>query len=250
MKLQQFIVDVARVSRVLDATGRASPLVIDLPVRVGRPDIVDEGEAVVVALPLAADQAPAAAQLLRTIPDGRMIIALVNDAPHELPVGALVDLLVDGGIQATHALPIVDEVFRTAVAGWRNPGTIALVAPHLDVRRQVPLAEGPALLRVLAEHVIERVAWRVREAACGNDLARLERERDQAQTLADATQKTADAIYQQMAVLQNTHRQQEADAQARLAALEQRLAQILNSRSYRMAHALGAPARVLGTRPR
>lgn len=241
MKLHQFIVDVARVSRVLDATGRASSLVIDLPVRVGQPDIVDEGEAVVVALPLAADRAAAAAQLLRTIPDGRMIIALVNDAPDELPVGALVDLLVDGGIQATHALPIVDEEFRTAVAGWRNPGTIALVAPHLDVRRHVPLAEGPALLRILTEHVIEGVAWRVRETT-------LERERDEARMLAEATQNTADAAYQQMAILRDMHRQEKADAQARLAAVQQRLARILGSRSYRIAHALRAPARVLRTR--
>ena len=49
MKLHQFIVDVGRASRVIDATGRTSPLIIDVPVRVGQPDTADEDEAVVVA---------------------------------------------------------------------------------------------------------------------------------------------------------------------------------------------------------
>jgi hypothetical protein len=237
MKLHQFIVDVGRASRVMDATGRTSPLIIDVPVRVGQPDTADEDEAVVVALPLAADQAASGARLLRTIPDGRMIIALVNEPP-ELPVGALVDLLVDGGVQATHALPIIDGEFRTAVAGWRSSGTIASVAPYLDTRRQVPLAEGAALLRVLAEHVIEGVAGRVREAAARNDVARLEREREEARMLAEAT-------HQRMALLETANRQQEAEARARLTAIEKRLQRILNSKSYRFARLLSAPVRVL-----
>jgi hypothetical protein len=238
MKLRQFIVDVARVPRVVDATGRTSPLIIDVPVRVGQPDTADEDEAVVLALPVAADEAASATQLLRAIPDRRMIIALLNHAPDELPVGALVDLLVDGGVQVTHALPIIDGEFRTAVAGWRSSGTIASVAPYLDVRRQVPLAEGTALLRVLAEHVIEGVAARVREAAAHDEVARLERERDEARMLADAT-------HQRMLLLETTHRQQAAEARARLAAVQQRLKRILNSRSYRLAYAIGAPVRVL-----
>jgi hypothetical protein len=238
MKLHQFIVDVGRASRVMDATGRTSPLIIDVPVRVGQPDTADEDETVVVALPLAADQAASGARLLRTIPDGRMIIALVNEAPDELPVGTLVDLLVDGGVQATHALPIIDGEFRTAVAGWRSSGTIASVAPYLDARRQVPLAEGAALLRVLAEHVIEGVAGRVREAAARNDVARLEREREEARMLAEAT-------HQRMALLETANRQQEAEARARLTAIEKRLQRILNSKSYRFARLLSAPVRAL-----
>ena len=78
-----------------------------------------------------------------------MIIALVNEAPDDLPVGALVNLLVEGGVQATHALPIIDGEFRTAVAGWRSSGTITSVAQLLDPTAgyQWPRGDAPARLR-------------------------------------------------------------------------------------------------------
>jgi hypothetical protein len=100
------------------------------------------------------------------------------------------------------------------------------------------VAEGATLLRVLAEHVIEGVAGRVREAAARNDVARLERECEEARMLAEAT-------HQRMALLETANRQQEAEARARLTAIEKRLQRILNSKSYRLARLLSAPVRAL-----
>ena len=248
MKLHQFILDIARAPRLLDATGNLSALLVDMPVRVGKPDTVQKDEAVILEFSVDGEQADSTAQLLRTIPEGSLVIALIKAPPDKLPVGTLIDILVDGGLQATYALPIIDGEFRTAVAAWRSSGKMASVAPHLDVQRHVPLTEGGAMLRVLAEHVLEGAVWRVTEVAAHDDMTRLKHERDEARLFADITQKTADAAREQMAILRETHRQQQADSEARVAAVQQRLAQILESKSYRAARALSAPARVFRSR--
>ena len=55
----------------------------------------------------------------------------------------------------------------------------------------------------------------------------------------------AEATHQRMALLETASRQQEAEARARLTAIEKRLQRILNSKSYRLARLLSAPVRAL-----
>ena len=105
-------------------------------------------------------------------------------APELMPVGVLMDLLVAGGIHALHAVPISEYMLGTVVVGCRSSGDVAFIALNLNPRRKLDLSPGAALLRIMAERVVEGVACRRVDVLARQDReARLlaDTERDEAQ---------------------------------------------------------------------
>jgi hypothetical protein len=243
MKLHQFLHEVAATSRLLDASGRDWLWPPDEMVRVANPEQAAVDETVLVVVDLAEGRADDESLRLHAVPDGRSVVILVEPAPDLLPVGAVVDLLVAGGILAIQAAPISAERLGTAILGWRSSGDIASISPHLDPRRQLSLTPGAAMLRLNAERVVEGVAWRALEVSKSQAIAMAEGDRDKAQKIAtDVRQELADyrsTAEQQIADLQARR----ADVEARFTAVNDRLQGILASRSYQLARALGAPVR-------
>jgi hypothetical protein len=238
MRLHQFLHEVAATSRLLDASGRTWQWPADELVRVASPEQAGADETVLVVADLAADRADDEASRLHALPEGCAVVILVEPEPDHLPVGAVVDLLVAGGIQAVQAAPVSADSLGTAILGRRSIGDVASISPYLDPRREISLTPGATLLRVRAEHVVEGVAWRALEVSNRQAMWAAERDRDNARTMATAAK-------QQLADYRLSAERQEADVRARLAAAEGRLQDVLNSRSYRLARALGAPARLV-----
>ena len=172
------------------------------------------------------------------------MVILVEPSPEQVPVGTVVDILVAGGVQALHALPLTEDGLGTVIAGRRSIGEAAAIAPYLAPRRELHITPGAALLRIMAERVLEGAGWRALEVAVGRERqARLaaDRERDEARAAAAAAR-------QQLSNLRAIHDRQTADLRAKLAAADARVQRILASTPYRLARAVSSPVRVLKSR--
>ena len=141
----------------------------------------DEGLAAALRLPSVpvAAGAPAAGPRLLVVPVGdarepsaalapladataSRVLLTVATPPSALPLGPLVDALVDGGWAVREALLVEHPVWSTAVVADRLPGgEVPALHAYLDPGRAVPL-EGRALLRLLDEHVVEGLVARAR----------------------------------------------------------------------------------------
>jgi hypothetical protein len=241
MRLQQFLKEVVNATDLVDATGRSWQWPPDVNVRPNRPDSARPGETALLVVDLAQDRIEEEALLMQRIRLGTVVVVLVEPEPVRLPVGALIDVLVTGGIQALHALPISEDGLGTAIAGLRSAGEMASIAPYLDPRREIPLSPGAAMLRIMAERVVEGVAWRAVEV-----LAKHDREaRQSAEHERDEARVAADAVLKQLDEVRTTCERQVADMEGKVATADAKMRRILASRSYRLARALGAPVRVV-----
>ena len=238
MRLQQFLHDVATTHRLLDASGRSWDWPTDELVRVASAEEAEAEETILIVADLAPERADDEARRLHAIPEGRSVVILVEPEPDILPVGAVVDMLVAGGIQAVQATPISAERLGTAILGRRNSGDVTSISAYLDLRRDISLTPAAILLRIRAEQVIEGVAWRALEASNRQAMSAARDDRDNARAIASAAQ-------QQLADLRQSTEEQIVDIQAKLTAAQGRLQHILSSRSYRFARALGAPTRMV-----
>jgi hypothetical protein len=248
MRLLQFLNEVVATSRLLDASGRDWLWPADKLVRIANLEEATTDETVMVVVDLAVDRADDEARRLQAVPAGRGVVILVEPAPDLLPVGAVVDILVVGGIHAVQAAPISAQRLGTAIFGWRSSGDFASISPHLDPRRELSLTPGAALLRLHAERVVEGVAWRALEVSKSQAIATAEVDREKAEQMAtDALQQLADHRSSAGQQIADLHARL-ADIEARFAAVDHRLQQIVASRTYRLARALGAPARMVKAR--
>ena len=241
MKLLQLLHDIVSAKAVLDSTDREWAWPAHVSVRVGPPDAGRSDETVLLVAELRTDRLDVEVQRLRAIPLETTVVLLVEPSPELLPVGAMVDLLVGGGIHALHALPLSEPLIGTAVVGRRSNGEAASIAPYLDPRRELGLTSGDAMLRIVAERVVEGVSRRMLEAAAARERqarSAAERERDEARAAVSTAQ-------QQLAEFRSAQNQLAAETLAKLAAADARVQRILASKSYRLARALSAPARLL-----
>ena len=244
MRLPQFLHEIVFATAVLDATERRWDWPDDLQVRAGQPDMAKAEEAVLMVVDLDPDRAADEAQRLRGVPLDATVVILVAPSPEQVPVGTLVDILVAGGVQALHALPVTEDDLGTVIAGRRSLGEAASIAPYLDPRRELHVTPGAALLRIMAERVLEGAGWRALEVAVGRERqARLaaDRERDEARAAAAAAR-------QQLSNLRAIHERQTADLKAKLAAADARVQRIMASTPYRLARAVSSPVRMLKSR--
>jgi hypothetical protein len=244
MRLPQFLHEIVLATAVLDATERQWDWPDDLQVRIGPPNTANAEEAVLIVVDLEPDRAEDEAQRLRGVPLDATVVILVAPPPEQVPVATLVDILVAGGVQVLHALPVSEDDLGTVIAGRRSIGEAASIAPYLNPRRELHVTPGAALLRIMAERVVEGAGWRALEVAVGRERqARFaaDRERDEARAAAAAAR-------QQMSNLRAIHERQTADLTAKLAAADARVQRILASTSYRLVRAVSSPARMLKSR--
>lgn len=244
MRLPQFLHEIVFATAVLDASERQWDWPDDLQVRVGQPDTAKAEEAVLIVVDLDPDRAEDEARRIRDVPLDSTVVILVEPSPEQVPVGTVVDVLVAGGVQALHALPLTEDGLGTVIAGRRSSGEAAAIAPYLAPRRELHVTPGAAVLRIMAERVVEGAGWRALEVAVGRERqARLaaDRERDEARTAAAAAR-------QQLSNLRAIHDRQIADLKAKLAAADAKVQRIRASTSYRLARAVSSPARLLKAR--
>ncbi|MFC9691444.1 hypothetical protein ACFTSF_23010 [Kribbella sp. NPDC056951] len=105
---------------------------------------------------------------------GDVVLLLLPWAPHELPVGSLIQKLVTAGLQATEAHPLADTAWGAAVICRRVDDEVGELHAYLDRSRTSGPLTGRTLLRLVDEHIVEGLVWRTQE----QQLAAVTAERD------------------------------------------------------------------------
>ncbi len=145
------------------------------------------------------------APILGGLSTGVWAVAFLPTTVFDLPVGSVVDALANAGLQAVDAIPVDDRKYGVAIVVANETGW-APVRLYLAGRSGIVPTES-ALRRIVAEQVVGGLAARARRA-----------EDPETQALA----------------------QRVAELEGQLAAVQQRLNGILNSRAYGLAKKIAA----------
>ncbi len=169
---------------VVDRTGsdHAWPPLMKVTDTVPSPAADDMLTAVTVASsPAAVGDLPAV--LADAVP-GEVVLLLLPWAPHELPLGPVIQALVAAGLQATEAHPLADTEWGAAVICRRVDDEVGELHSYLDRSRSPGPLAGRTLLRLVDEHVVEGLVRRTQELA----LTAMTAERDALRKQLDALQ--------------------------------------------------------------
>jgi len=193
---------------------------------------------------------------------GEGVLLLLPWPPHELPLGPVVQGLVNAGMQAVEAHPLADTAWNVAVVCRRVDDDVQAMHAYLDRKRPLAPLTGRALLRLVDEHVVEGLVrrngeLRTKEAHRATDAAMAKRdevaaERDAALKERDELAREVDRARAAARSEQDRLMQQLAEAKARVQAVENRVRGITGSRTYRLARtaarAARTPSRWLGNK--